>query len=181
MKRLLLLAVVLSTGCSAQAAPTAQAPAPSPSPCVAVHPTVSGPVPAGPGSLPFTFKLVGGSYHRIPTSVASPAHVQVQLTAAKFVRLDKVEAVVVRRGVDITNGPFARHISMARDIPADGRTFDVTIPATDESGTALPPGQYEWGVKATYRETAKDTCGREAVSDPEVHGTGLEMPFLIVR
>jgi hypothetical protein len=132
----------------------------------------------GPG-LPF-LRITLDHYtgHRIPTSVAQPAKVNVVFTAAAAnVRILRGEAVIVRRGVDIGHGPFTHHIPMLRDAPAQGQHVPVTLPATDSDGRALPPGQYLWGVVADFVLTGPCPSDRAL---GQQRG-GAEMPFLVVR
>jgi len=140
---------------------------------------VSG-VIGGPVVPDFTIGLEQGFYHRIPTNVRKAAKVVVTISKAAYVRLDKVEAVIVRRGVDVTNGPFARRMRLLRRSPADGQRLSVTLPAVDDNGKALPPGQYMWGINVSYREVYTDTCGKTPAENPQPMETGQEMPFLLV-
>ena len=118
------------------------------------------------------------TYHRIPTSSAQPAKATVVFTAAAAnVRIISAEAVIVRSGVDIGNGPFTHHIPMLRDAPTQGQHVPVTLPATDSDGRALPPGQYLWGVVADFVLTGPCPSDR-ALGQQR---TGAEMPFLVVR
>ncbi|MDB5876464.1 MAG: hypothetical protein JWQ07_5906 [Ramlibacter sp.] len=176
----LVVAVALLTGSCGGTTVAANGPSASSASCSPVHPVPTGPVAAGGMRPAFDISLDGGSYHRIPTSVSEPARVSVTISEAKHVRLDEVYAVIVREGIDITNGPFARRITLLRGAPATGQRLDVTLPATDETGTPLPPGQYMWGVQADFREVFTDTCGTQPASSPTAQGLGKEMPYLVV-
>lgn len=149
-------------------------PPPPPSPNCSPQPFTGA---SGPAPQPLKIRLDHPTYHRIPTSVTRPAKVVVVFEGTSNVRILRAEAVIVRRGVDIGNGPFTHHIPMLRNRTADGQRVPVTLPATDSTGRPLPAGQYLWGVLADFVLTGP--CPQDRALGQQ--RAGAEMPFLVVR